>query len=130
VSKLYGPLVGEDVAWAGFYARLEAPDAFHVRDVPRTDLGYRIKVLWLMTSAQADPVSVKGQSDSGDDVWFEIEGESPSTDGELNPAMAGTSSDPDWKELPSYLYFPRAGCYLLEVAWRGGSWTIGFGFGR
>jgi hypothetical protein len=130
VSKLYGRLVGEDVAWAGFYARLEAPDAFHVRDAPRTESGYRVKVLWVMTAAQADPVSVKGQGTSGEDLWFEIEGELPSTEGLLDPAMAGTSASPDWNELPSYLYFPRAGCYTMDVRWPGGSWTIGFGLGR
>ena len=130
VSDLYAPLVGTDVTWAGFYARLEAPDSFHVTDVPRTEFGYRIKALWVMTSAQADPVSVTGGSDSGDVLLFDT-GERPSPEAVLDPDAPGTvPEDPDWKEYPSYLYFPRAGCYLLEVAWPGGGWAIGFGLGK
>jgi hypothetical protein len=130
VSDLYAPLVGEDVTWAGFYARLEAPDVFHVADAPRTESGYRIKVLWVMTSAQADPVSVMGHGDSGDAVLFETEGK-PAPEAVLDPDAPGTvAEEPDWKEFPSYLYFPRAGCYRIEVAWPGGGWALGFGLGR
>jgi hypothetical protein len=106
--------------WAGFYARLKTPDSFHVSDAPRTQFGYRIKVLWVMTSEQKDPVSVTGATTSGEEVVFEVEGEPASAEAVLDPEAPGTvPENRKWKEFPSYLYFPRAGCYRLEVEWAG-----------
>lgn len=48
----------------------------------------------------------------------------------LDPSHPGAVSEGDWKEFPSYLYFPRAGCYALRARWPGGEWDLGFGFGR
>lgn len=130
VSRAYGALVGEELAYAGFYARYMAPDGFHAPDAPRTRFGYRIKALWVMPSGQRDRVTVSGQSDSGATLWFEVEDGTPSARLMLDPATTDASFDhPRWKEFHTYLYFPAAGCYLLEVAGDGAGWTAGIGMG-
>jgi hypothetical protein len=131
VSRAYGALVGEELAYAGFYARYEAPDGFHASDAPRTRFGYRIKALWVMPSAQRDRVTVSGQSDSGASLWFGLEDSRPSTRLILDPATTDASFDnPRWREFHTYLYFPAAACYLLEVTGDGAGWTAGIGMGR
>jgi hypothetical protein len=131
VSRAYGALVGEELAYAGFYARYEAPDGFHASDAPRTRFGYRIKALWVMPSAQRDRVTVGGQSESGTSLWFGLEDSRPSTRLILDPATTGASFDnPRWREFHTYLYFPAAACYLLEVTGDGAGWTAGIGMGR
>lgn len=133
VDPSYGKVIGGDPLWGGFYAKLDAKaNAFHAGDAERTELGWRIKVLWLIRPEQTEPVTVEGMhASSGEHLWFEVadQGEN-TTEPRLDPSHPGAVSEGDWKEFPSYLYFPRAGCYALRARWPGGEWDLGFGFGR
>jgi hypothetical protein len=132
VSPFYGPLVGDRLAHAGLYARYEAPDGFHAPDAPRTRFGFRIKALWVMNARQMTTVTVSGHAGPGIDLWFEVaeDGGRPSTELVLDPASIGTSFEhPRWKEFHTYLYFPTAECFHLEVTGKGGGWTAAVGLG-
>lgn len=48
----------------------------------------------------------------------------------LDPRHPGTPSRlRGWKAYPSLVWFPEAGCYLIEASWVDGSWQRGFGLG-
>jgi hypothetical protein len=132
VTSNYGALYGRRPAWGGFYADLDLKTrAFHAPDAPRTSLGWRVKVLWIMDPKQNSRVKLGGLNPStGELIWFELS-DSPATAAPvLDPAQPENLGDGGWKEYPSYLYFPSSGCYVLEAEWPGGDWQIGFGFGR
>jgi hypothetical protein len=133
VARAYGPLVGAAPVWAGFYAsyRREA-HAYRAPDAPRTRHGFRVKVLWIMSSDQRDPVRITGANlSTGLSVSFEVEGSRvPRTSATLDPAAEDVIVQRGgWKEFPSYIYFARAGCYELVVRWPSGSWRLAFGLG-
>jgi len=133
-TRLYGKLYGRQPVWGGFYAEFDPHvHVFHAADAPRTDTGWRIKVLWIVHRDQSDPVVLSAHRGDGEPVWFEIAviGPPPATSAGLDPAHPENVAERGgWKEFPSYVYFPSAGCYTLEASWRGGRWRIGFGFGR
>jgi hypothetical protein len=78
--------------------------------------------------ADADP-------DRGDPLWFQIGDKAPTTTPKLDPTQPGAypynPANPDqvFPEYPSYLFIPRAGCYVLEASWPGGHWRIPFAAG-
>jgi hypothetical protein len=126
-------VVGNGLAHVGLDARFGAPDGFHAPDAPRTRLGYRIKALWVTRASQETPVTVTGKGGPGIDLWFQNaeDGGRPVTELTLDPTSTGTSFEhPRWKEFHTYLYFPEAGCFRLEVVGQGGGWAAAVGFGR
>jgi hypothetical protein len=133
VGEDYGGLFGQRPAWGGFYAEFNPRTrTFRALDAPRTSLGWRIKVLWIVDPDQADPVTIRGRARStGQPMWFEIaEQYVPSMAPALDVAHPeNVSQHGSFKEFPSYMYFPSSGCYLLEAEWPGGRWELGFGFG-
>jgi hypothetical protein len=49
----------------------------------------------------------------------------------LDPASPGVPPTSDgYKDFPSYLYVPQAGCYMVEAKWTDGHWRLVFGLGR
>jgi hypothetical protein len=77
-------------------------------------------------------VEVTGFNPStGELLWFAPEDEDPATSLVVDSEAPGVlPQGRGWKEFPSYLYFPRAGCYVLTAEWPGGAWRLGFGLGR
>lgn len=130
VSRAYAPLVGEKPLWAGFYARYEPErGAFAAPDAPRTELGFRIKVLWVMAHGYEGTVSISGvNAGTGSPLVFGFEDTGDTTTPVLSPESGGVGEG-GWKEFPSYVYFDRAGCFVVEVASDRRSWRVGFGFG-
>ena len=47
-----------------------------------------------------------------------------------SPGIMGRVAADGFEEFPGKLFIPRAGCYVLEVRWPGGSWTASFAAGR
>lgn len=131
VSPAYAPLVGERPLWAGLYARYDGgAHAFVARDAPRTEHGFRIKVLWIMSPAREAPVTISGSNvASRAPLRFDIE-EIADTDttASLDPDLGG-AGEGGWREFPSYVYFDGAGCFRLTASWDDGSWELTFGFG-
>jgi hypothetical protein len=135
--RYFGPLIGSSPLWGGFYAKLDRQaNAFGTgANVRRTAYGWRIKVLWVIEPAASTPVMISGADTStGQPLYFWTGGVHP------HGPIAQLTIDPahpaipiqhgQWKEFPSYLYAPSAGCYRLSASWQGGGWTLGFGFGR
>ncbi len=55
----------------------------------------------------------------------------PAPFGMLDPTDPGVPpSTNGYKEFPSYVYVPQAGCYELEADWGSGRWRLVFGLGR
>jgi hypothetical protein len=130
VAPAYAPLVGEEPLWAGFYATYDAEGhTFSTRDAPRTRHGFRVKVLWIMSPRYDDGVTLTGENlRTGARVRFHFEGMGTTESPTLTPEVAGIS-ETKWREFPSYLYFDRAGCFMLTATWGDDSWQLGFGFG-
>lgn len=136
VARYFGPLAGGSPIWGGFYARFNegANASYALRGPRRTKDGWPVKVLWVIEPGTHTPVTLSGRNvATGAPLRFKIGGvhvtatESPV----LNPKHPAIPiQDGEWKEFPSYLYFPSAGCYVLTASWIGGSWQMGFGFGR
>ena len=135
IARYFGSLAGGSPIWGGFYARFdEETNAFHGTQAPLKNDGWRIKVLWVIDPDASTPVTLSGRNTATDaPLKFETSGggevatNSPVLD-PANPAIP--IQDGNWKEFPSYVYFPSAGCYVLSASWSGGSWQMGFGFGR
>jgi hypothetical protein len=130
---MQGWVAGQPPIWAGFYARFDADtNAFHAMQAPRKKDGWRIKVLWVIEPGGSTPVTLSGRNlVTGAPLQFEIGVGSVSESPVLDPRHPAIPiQDGNWKEFPSYLYFPSAGCYVLSASWSGGSWEMGFGFGQ
>jgi len=129
----FGLLFGENPVWFGPYAGYgEKGKALHLlRDSPRTRLGWRIKVLWVVADEQKTPVTVRVEStDAAAPALIEPAGGSPQESAVLDPKHPGAYSNPDTADFPSYVYFPKAGCYAFEATWPDGTWQVVLGVGR
>lgn len=130
-----GPYFGASPLLGGFYARLAASEnAFHADQAPHRTYGWRIKVLWAIPPNEDRPVTLSGHIvGTGQPILIDLanEPDQPRTSQVLDPSHPGIPvAGNGWAEFPSYLYFPRAECYVLNAQWQGGQWTLGFGFGR
>jgi hypothetical protein len=106
--------------------------AYRAPDAPRTRRGFRVKVLWIMDPHQRNPIRIEGTNiRTGGSVWFKAEDSGPpGSSARLDPDEQGVIIQSDgWREFPSYLYFPGAGCYELVARWSKGSWRLVFGLG-
>jgi hypothetical protein len=127
--------VGKAPVWGGFYGHWDASGALHLfRPFQRTASGWRDKVLWLVAHDQRRVIRLHGHNlKTGAPVRFDVElsGEGIKTVGFLNHGKPGAvSGTGEPREFPSFLYFPRAGCYALSARWSGGQWGMVLGFGR
>lgn len=65
---------------------------------------------------------------TGARLYFNVTGQ-PTPAPVLDPAAVGTPIN-QWKDFPSHLFIPTAGCYTLEASWPGGQWRITFAAGQ
>jgi hypothetical protein len=131
----YGNLAGSSPVWAGFYAAFDSARQIYriERDAPRTEYGWRVKVLWVVSPGLKLHARVQGRDlATGTELWFEIGEEgSEAPFGVLDPAHPGVPPTSDgYKEFPSYMYVPRAGCYAISAEWTDGGWRLIVGLGR
>jgi hypothetical protein len=112
--------------WAGVYAEYERePQAFKVVDAPRTAYGFRVKVLWVCLPSNGRSHSDRGKRrDPRPHLFRRGRSRQRDTVATLDPA-AGMLGETGWREFPSYLYFPRAGCFRLEARSEESSWHGG-----
>jgi hypothetical protein len=133
ITRFTGPAVGVSPVWAiGFDG---PPTKLYLRaDWEHTQLGWTRKVLWLVKSGSSGRVELRAWNAADKTrtpLWFEFQPGEPSTSPVLdpkNPPIPPQSTQ--YKEFPSYLFIPEAGCYWLEASWKGGRWRIPFAAGR
>jgi hypothetical protein len=134
VSSRLAPLTGGRPVWAGFYARLDPRSGrLHLEeDAPHTPDGWRIKVLWAVAEDQLTPVTVHGRElRTGKALRIDVGDAPQSRVATLDPANPGTPAfQGEPREFPSYVYFPRAGCYAIEARWGAGHWRFVLAVGR
>jgi hypothetical protein len=137
VSPDYAPLLGRAPVWFGPYLEVDEDRAvFSVpSDAPRTPYGWRVKFLWIVGLPQPTPITLHGGTVSGGRaLWIEPEtADQAATTAVLDPGPPPPppgSSASGFKDIPSYIYFPAAGCYFLQAEWQGGSWRLAFAAGR
>jgi hypothetical protein len=121
--------------FGGFYAQRDSSNgSFDTgkNNVRETSDGWTIKVLWLLMPHTSFTPTLSGtEVGTGSPIVFDPSNGPPSTTMPLDPNHAGTPSHRQgWSEYPSLLSFPEAGCYQIQASWSGGSWHLGFGFGR
>jgi hypothetical protein len=124
--------VGDEPLWVGFYAKYSQDrQAFAAADPPHRRYGFRIKILWIMSPRQKEPVTTTGMNiKRGTPLHFDVEELAQhDTAATLEPELGGLGEGA-WREFPSYLYFDGAGCFELEAEWDDGSWRLVFGLGR
>ena len=131
-----GRVIGRKPVWAGPYGMLDPKSGALqlVAAPPHTRYGWRDKVLWLVASHYTGVIRLRGLSlGSGQPMRFSVElsGRGVRTFGLLNHGKPGAVSNPgDPKQFPSYIYFPKAGCYAMSASWKHGSWRVVLGLGR
>lgn len=132
----YGNLAGSSPVWAGMYATFDrAGQRYRIEPgAPRTTYGWRVKVLWVLGPNLDAPARIEGRNlANGANLEFEIapDERAPHPYAVLDPATPGVPpTSHGYKEFPSYLYVPQAGCYELEAHWAGGRWRLVLGLGR
>jgi hypothetical protein len=87
-----------------------------VRDSPRTELGWRIKVLWVVASRQATPVNIMVEGVGGvAPASIELEG-SPRRTVVLDPKKSGRLQQPQHPRLPFLRLLPEGGLLFFRGA--------------
>jgi hypothetical protein len=131
----FGLLLGKKPVWFGPYARYDRrrQTLRLFPDTPKVQLGWRIKVLWLVWEKQEAPVTIKAGRLAGaaSPPLIQLGGEgTPRTSVSLDPKHPGAYSNPHTADFPSYIYFSGAGCIFLQATWPEGNWRAVFGVGR
>ena len=132
----YGNLAGIAPVWAGLYATFDrAAQRYRIEaGAPRTPYGWRIKVLWVVGPTLERPARIDARDRrTGATLWFEVgeEGSEPAPFATLDPANRDAPRTSNgYREFPSYVYVPRAGCYAITVDWGNGRRRLVVGLGR
>jgi hypothetical protein len=112
---------------------------FQNRQLSATSYGYQQKVLWVVEPGYSKIVRVRlTDFTTGRPMWLQVGGGSAaaSHEGLLDPAhpLAEAVESKDSRGVllmyPSYLFIPKAACYVLEASWPDGAWTVSFSAGR
>ena len=129
-----GTMFGADPFWFGPYAAYdEIPQTIHIAaDAPHTSHGWQVKTLWIVANHLSAPVEVRVRALSGDmRMWVRLGGSRLLQQSFLlDPAHPGAYHDPDVADFPSYAYFPKAACYVIEGSWPAGMSRVILGVGR
>jgi hypothetical protein len=125
----YAPMVGGAPFW--FAPGIGADSALHITaDGPHTELGWRVKTLWVVAKQLGAPVTVRVGGLAGERMRIQFGGARTYTSFLLDPANPRAFHDPEMADFPSYAYFPKAGCYFVDAAWPGGTTRVFVGVGR
>ena len=125
----YAPMVGEAPFW--FAPGIGADSALHVTaNVPHTELGWRVKTLWVVAKQLRAPVTVRVGGLAGERMRVQFGGVRTYASFLLDPENPRAFHDPEMADFPSYAYFPKAGCYFVDAAWPGGAIRVFVGVGR
>jgi len=134
VADFIGPVAFGPPLWAGVYATYDAAsNAYAAPDAPFTEDGWRIKILFLLEPKHDSDVELIGHGVRGTEraVLFSVEGAPPAEVASFDPGNPAIPVQHDgWREYPTYVYFPSAGCFLPTASWTGGTSELGFGLGR
>lgn len=101
--------------------------------------GYPQKVLWLVKRSLHQDVTLRGWNlRTGVPISFELS-QGPSSQQVVTTAPLLNWRHPGavnnapayrpWRDYPSELYIPAAGCYVLYAQWRAGGWVVPFSAG-
>ena len=90
----WGNLIGSSPVWAGVYATYDRTNQRYriERDARRMRHGWRVKVLWVVSTDLESPARVRGHElGGGTSLWFEVEdrGETPVATATLDGAAPG-----------------------------------------
>lgn len=97
--------------------------------------GWYRKLAWLIGPDYRQRIVLRGSALAGGaPLWFQIGGNQPPTTTPLlnpqQPEAEFPGEPPGWAFFPSYMFIPRAGCYVVEASWPGGMWRLAFAAGR
>jgi hypothetical protein len=128
VTAQFGPLIGGSPIWAAGFAGPHATIPLSPQD-PYTPYGWTVKILWGIEPGYTHAVTLHGENlRTGARLYFNVTGQ-PTPAPVLDPEAVGTPIN-QWKDFPSHLFIPTAGCYALEATWPGGQWRITFAAGQ
>jgi hypothetical protein len=94
--------------------------------------GWNAPVRWMSMEFVTVPITIFGRNIADNSqVWFQIEGEQPTTALVLGPKNVPVNSlHKGWLEYPATIYVPQEGCYLLDVHWGKIASQVKFAAGR
>lgn len=135
ISPNLAPAIGSSPVWATW---APGPSIFHLTPLPNSNTyipsyGWAItKAIWEVGPNYTHPVTVRGHDlFNHTPLLIQID-DTPTASAVLDPqhpnhpvSVIGT----DWAEWGSYIVVPKAGCYVMEVSWPTGRWTITLAFG-
>ncbi len=116
LSSIFGPGVGSYPLW------LISDGRVGLNGDKQTQYGYLQKALWEVEPSFTGTVTVRGTNLSdGTPLYFQAGGATPTMTMLLDTNNPGTPTGAPWKGWPSYIYATKAGCYVIEAQWTGGS---------
>lgn len=132
VSSAFGKAIGMSPVWVIGFTRgltLHIGNPFDITHGPH---GWYRKILWVVAPGYRQRVTLSGGAlRGGAPLWFQIGDHAPSTAPVLDPGHPGVPGGGSWgAQFPSYLFIPRAGCYVLQAGWPGGMWRLTFAAGQ
>ncbi len=131
-----GPVIGTSPVWADWppggpviaHLSQASPDTY------QAPYGWALlKTIWEVGPNYTHPVTVRGyELVDHTPLFIQITNTSPTADAELDPqhpdhpvSVVGVG----WAEWGTLFVVPKAGCYVVEVSWSTGHWSVTFAAG-
>jgi hypothetical protein len=132
-----GPVIGSSPVWADWPPG--GPVIAHLLHAPpgvyEAPYGWAIlKTIWEVGPNYTHPVTVRGHDlfDHHTPLLIQFTDTPPTADAELDPqhpdhpvSVVGEG----WAEWGTLFVVPKAGCYVVEVSWAAGHWSVTFAAG-
>jgi hypothetical protein len=137
ISPNLSQVIGTSPVWAAWPP---GPNIFHGQPLDPHSNTYEppygwemTKVVWEVGPNYTHSVTVRGYEISDHTpLLIQFLNNTPTLNGVLDPehpdhpvSVIGTN----WAEWGSYIVVPKAGCYVMEVSWPTGHWSVTFAFG-
>lgn len=137
ISPNLAPVIGASPIWATWPPD---PSIFHGQPPGSNSSTYLPSFGWAMTKVvwEVGPnythlVSIQGHElFDHTPLLVQFLDNTPTADAVLDPQHPDhpvSVIGDGWAEWGSYIVAPKAGCYIMEVSWPTGRWTITFAFG-
>ncbi len=139
INSHFGPAIGSSPVWAGagsFDKRLPLRLEWSQSETSmyRTQYGWNHKFLWVIAARYQGIVTITGTNlRDGSFLYPQAQDSALASTPTIllldtrSPTIANRTDT--WLQFPGGLIIPKAGCYILEAKWSGGSWRIPFAAG-
>lgn len=140
IDEHVGPSIGSWPLWTVMYYQQDGVRKGGLampKDHPTVDNGipgwWGQKVAWAVKRTYKGEVTLRGYNVADNSpMYFSLNTPTPTTAPVLNPDKPGATAagSDQWAFFPSTVWVSKAGCYVIEAQWNGGTWrqTVPVGY--